>query len=203
MGGIIVERGWLTRLICSLSSRKLSCGYMYCSYSWHKPLSKRQIVRDKLFVLLKRTRQGWEFTLSLIRSFPQNRSFLRATVSDSLFKKSDVNDSVVIRANRSIKKFVFFLCFWQFFPLLCLRANHSRRSSLIRSFLKSDMRDSLRSLRTKERRERFDLFHERIALLLTKIEQIARKTLGRCIPWFVPGIIRFHCAVNNVSTVFH
>ena len=126
MGGIIVERGWLTRLICSLSSRKLSCGYMYCSYSWHKPLSKRQIVRDKLFVLLKRTRQGWEFTLSLIRSFPQNRSFLRATVSDSLFKKSDVNDSVVIRANRSIKKFVFFLCFWQFFPLLCLRANHSR-----------------------------------------------------------------------------
>ena len=36
------------------------------------------------------------------------------------------------------------------FPFLCPRANHSHRSSLILSFLKSDLRDSLPSLFTKE-----------------------------------------------------
>ena len=82
--------------------------------------------------------------------------------------------------------------FWLFFPFLCPSANRWRCSLLICSFLKSyfkhmllslftkersewfaqvadvkraTMSDSLRPLTTKERRERFTLFHEWIALL--------------------------------------
>ena len=44
--------------------------------------------------------------------------------------------------NRS-KNSYFFICFWQCSPLLCPLANRSLRSSLIYSFLKSDLRDWL------------------------------------------------------------
>ena len=90
-----------------------------------------------------------------------------------------------------------------FSPFLCPRANRSRRSLLICSFLKSDLSnflpslftkeppwaicsgrswkksnvtDLLRLLMIKEQQERFALFHEQIALTLTKNKRIARKT---------------------------
>ena len=124
----------------------------------------------------------------------------------ALYKRAN---SSLIQANRtqktsdSLKKFVFFVCIWRFFPFLCPWANRSRCSSLLRSFLKSEVRNSLRSLITKsdcvwfaqvahdkratvsdsltslftkERQEQFPFFEERIALLLTKNERIARKT---------------------------
>ena len=56
------------------------------------------------------------------------------------------------RAMRSTK-FVFFVCFWQLlliFPFLCPRAKRSHRSSLCRSFLKSEGSDSISSLFTKK-----------------------------------------------------
>ena len=67
-------------------------------------------------------------------------------------------------------------------PFLCPRVNRSRHSWLSCFYFKSDlsfllstlftkratMSDSLRSLMTKERQERFALFHKRIALSLTK-----------------------------------
>ena len=104
-----------------------------------------------------------------------------------------------------LKKFVFFVYFWQFFFFLCPWANRSRHSLLICSFLMSDLSDSLPSLITKEgtlrihshpsllktdherfaqvahawqKRSggRFGLFHEWITLSLTKNERIAQKT---------------------------
>ena len=44
------------------------------------------------------------------------------------------------------------------------------------SFYRAAVSDSLTSLFTKERQEQFPFFEERIALLLTKNERIARKT---------------------------
>ena len=58
--------------------------------------------------------------------------------------------------------------------------SHSLRLSMTKEplerFAPATVSDSQRSLMTKEQRERFALFHERIALSLTKNEQIARKT---------------------------
>ena len=85
---------------------------------------------------------------------------------------------------------MFLIVFHCFSPFLCPRANPSRRSSLSRSFLKSDGSDFsccslqksdfepialykratvsnlLPSLFTKEQRERFALFQEQIAISL-------------------------------------
>ena len=71
-------------------------------------------------------------------------------------EKSDVSDSLVIQANCSQKaseslKITYFLyVFDSFSSFLCTRENCSQRSSLIRSFLKSDLSDSLPVLSTKE-----------------------------------------------------
>ena len=54
-------------------------------------------------------------------------------------------------SSKPLTKFIFFVCVWQFSPFLCPRANHTRRSSLIPSFLNSNLSDSLLSLCTKER----------------------------------------------------
>ena len=99
-------------------------------------------------------------------------------------KKSYISDSLVIRANCSWKT-VFFVCFLQFFPLFMPKsesllalflerweqffkerpwANRSR-CSLRKS---ATMSNFLSTLMTKEQRERFALFHKRIALSLTK-----------------------------------
>ena len=80
----------------------------------------------------------------------------------SLFKKRDVSDLLINRANRLQKNKRFswkirILCviLTIFPPLLCPRANCSRLSSLICSFLKSNLNDLLPSLFTKDQSERF------------------------------------------------
>ena len=106
-----------------------------------------------------------------------------ATVSKSLsllFKKSDMSDLLKIQANLSQKKewlvihsknsyfCMFLIVFHCFSPFLCPRANPSRRSSLSRSFSKSDGSDfSCCSLQKTD--------CERIALLLTKTSDSLEK----------------------------
>ena len=81
---------------------------------------------------------------------------IKANCSPRSLKKSVVSDLIVIQANRlqkknnSIVKFLFFICFWQFFPFLCPRANLSHPSLNIPSFLQSDLSDWLPSLFLKE-----------------------------------------------------
>ena len=83
------------------------------------------------------------------------------------------------RANRS--KCFFFVCFWQFFPFyaqeqiasvaLCsftLFKERLEQFAPISLYKRVTMSHLLRSLMTKEQRERFALFHEQITLLLTK-----------------------------------
>ena len=68
---------------------------------------------------------------------------------------SHLTDSLVIwvkTMSESLEKFIFSVCFWQFFPFLYPRANRSRRCWLICSFLKSDLSDWLPSLFTKEQK---------------------------------------------------
>ena len=50
-----------------------------------------------------------------------------------------------------LENFVFFVCFWQFVPFLCPRANRCSRSSLICSFLKSKLSDFLPPLYTVQK----------------------------------------------------
>ena len=87
----------------------------------------------------------------------------------------------------------FFLMFLQFFPFLCQRANPPIALRSVTHLLKSNheqiaqvtlykiatVSDSLRLLMTKERWEQFALFHERIALSFTKIEESLEKP-NRC-----------------------
>ena len=82
-------------------------------------------------------------------------------MSESLsfsLKKSDVSDSLIIRANRSfsknerfLKKRIFLIFLTVFPPFYAKRANRSCRSSLSCSFLKIDGIDLLSSLFTKGR----------------------------------------------------
>ena len=119
-------------------------------------------------------------------------------------KRSDVSDSLVILANRlqktrnSLEKFVFFVCFWQFFPFICPRANSSSSSLLIHSFLKSNLSNWLPSLFTKERQERFTHFHERIALSITKNKRIAQKSDKR-----IPNPAFLQLCIINKKPVWH
>ena len=81
-----------------------------------------------------------------------------ANCSPRSLQKSNISDSLVIQMNNWIalkkqvicSKNVFFVCFWQFSPFLCPRVNRSHRSSLSRSFLKSDGSNSLSLLFKKE-----------------------------------------------------
>ena len=63
--------------------------------------------------------------------------YKRAIVSESFsisLKKDDISSTLMIWSNRSQKN-IFFICFWQFFPVFCPRANRSHRSSLRHSSL--------------------------------------------------------------------
>ena len=83
------------------------------------------------------------------------------------------------------KKKYFSYVFNSFLPFYAKRENCSRRASLGHSFLKIDRIDLLLSLQTsdgselipsifkKEQRERFALFHERIALLLFRSQNLS------------------------------
>ena len=95
--------------------------------------------------------------------------------------------------SKKIGKIVFFLCFLQFFPFLCQRANPPIALRSVTHLLKSNheqiaqvtlykiatVSHSLRLLMTNERWEQFALFHERIALSFTKIEESLEKP-NRC-----------------------
>ena len=103
----------------------------------------------------------------------------------ALYKRAN---SSLIQANRtqktsdSPKKFVFFVYIWRFFPFLCPWANRSRCSSLPRSFLKSEVRNSLRSLITKSD-------HERVAhIALYKratVSDLLRSLMTKGHPWAI------------------
>ena len=93
---------------------------------------------------------------ALLSLFTKER--LCAKCSCCSLKKGNMSYSLVIKTNCSQKraicltKFVFFVCFWQFFTsfsLLCPRANRSCCSSLRRSFLKNDVSDWLEKSKSK------------------------------------------------------
>ena len=117
-------------------------------------------------------------------SFAQHYSFKRVKHCCYSFKQSNVSDSLAIWANRSqktsdsLKKFVFFVCFWHFFPFLCPRANCSCCSSLIGSFLKSDLSNSLTSLFTKEWPERS---HNKRASLSNSLTLLFKRMQHSCV----------------------
>ena len=91
----------------------------------------------------------------------ENRSVWqrKANCSHRSLKKSDVSDLLVERiASNLVKKYVFFVRFYSFFylfPLLCPRANCSRHSLLICSFLKTDLTFAPIALCKKSDHERF------------------------------------------------
>ena len=113
--------------------------------------------------------QSWKFALSLIRSLlfcskSLNLNFKErqwANRSCRSFKKNNISDLLVIRANCSLKtsdfleknaSFRMFLTVVHWFPpILCPRANRPRCASLSRSFLKIDGCNLLLSPFTKER----------------------------------------------------
>ena len=132
-------------------------------------------------------KQGWEFahSLSLLCS---KSLILKSELFSLLFKKErcewftrDSSESIA-KNGQSAKKIVFFVCF----------SNRSRRSSLSRSFVKITLSDLLPSLFTKEQQweihssrswqksdgaiRSFSQANRSSALLLTKNEQISRKT---------------------------
>ena len=118
-----------------------------------------------IFFNLQGLAQGWGFALSLkIAHFKERpwannscRSLQKSNRKRFAFYKWAM---WVIRswfeqiackkqANR-LKNSYFSYVFDSFFPILCFKANPSRCSSLIRSFLKSNLSDSLPSLFTRE-----------------------------------------------------
>ena len=90
----------------------------------------------------KTEKQGWESALSLICSslFSSKSLILKNKSLSSLFQKERCkwyardSSKLLTKTRDSIEKFIFFVCFRQFFPFLCPSANSSRRYSLICSF---------------------------------------------------------------------
>ena len=97
---------------------------LFCSSLFCNSLFRPSLFRSKLLIL-KRDRE-WLAKVALCK---------RATVSDSL-------TLLVTKDEQFAGKICIFVCFWQF----CPRANRQCRSSLICSFLKSDLSNLLPSL---------------------------------------------------------
>ena len=91
-------------------------------------------------------------------------SSLVIVMSDLLFRSLKMSDS--LKKNSSISP-----CFLLLFPFLCPRTNHSRCSSLCRSFLKSNGSNLLSSFFTKERQEQNRFGKERITILLFRSQK--------------------------------
>ena len=111
---------------------------------------KQVTMSEWLSSLCKKERHEW---------FACDSSKLLSKMSNSLRKKT----------------YFMFLTLLHCFPFLYPRANLSRRSSLS-LYKRVTVSDLLPSFMTKERRARFALFHEQIALSLTKNERFAWKT---------------------------
>ena len=129
--------------------------------------------------------------------------------SSCSLKKNNVSDSLVIRMNRlqkkseSLKKLTVFPLFMSksksfpsLFSHLLLFKERFEQFAPMAIYKRVTMSDSLRLLMTKEQQERNALFHQWIALSLTKNEQIARKTNER-IP--NPGSLRCLLKQNTVQ----
>ena len=128
------------------------------------------------------------------------RSSLFATMSDSLSSLFKMSDHELIAISLFCwKKFVFFTCFWQFFtvfllfmpkseslpslfvPLLFFKVRQNSCCSLQKSdheqiaplaiYKRATVSNSIPSLFTKELREQFTLFQERIAILLFRSQK--------------------------------
>ena len=102
------------------------------------------------------------------------------------------------------KKFVFLYVFDSFPPFYAQKWIPPVALCSFALFLKATVSNLIRSLMTKEWREGSALFHEHIALSLTKNEQIAQKTHER-IPnpknqHFKSENIKRDCINFNVST---
>ena len=107
-----------------------------------------------------------------------------------------MSDSFVILAKCSQKRqfarknsyfCIFLTVFHCFSSFLCPRAicsyhslqkSHCERIAPIALYKRATVSVSLKSLMTKERQERFALFHERIALLLTKTIDLLKKPMS-------------------------
>ena len=112
----------------------------------------------------------------------ERRQWFACDSSESLSKTSD-----------SLEKKLFFECFWQFSPFVCQKSesfpllfaqplffNEGRdRFALVALYKRDTMSKLIPSIFKTERLERFALFHERIALLITKNERFARTTGDR------------------------
>ena len=153
-------------------------------------------------------KQGWEFahSLSLLCS---KSLILKSELFSLLLKKErcewftrDSSESIA-KNGQSAKKIVFFVCF----------SNRSRRSSLSRSFVKITLSDLLPSLFTKQQWEihssrswqksdgairSFSQANRSSALLLTKNEQISRKT-DEWIPYPSKKMVCPHCPKNKLD----
>ena len=128
------------------------------------------------------------------------RSSLFTTMSDSLSSLFKMSDHELIAISLFCwKKFVFFTCFWQFFtvfplfmpkseslpslfvPLLFFKVRQNSCCSLQKSdheqiaplaiYKRATVSNSIPSLFTKELREQFTLFQERIAILLFRSQK--------------------------------
>ena len=100
-----------------------------------------------LVTLYKRVAMN-ELLLSLFTKEWWERLALVTHDCDKWFALSLSKNEWFTQKNSSISP-----CFWLLFPFLCPRTNHSRCSSLCRSFLKSNGSNLLSSFFTKERQE--------------------------------------------------
>ena len=102
--------------------------------------------------------QGWEFALLLKIAHFKERPW--AICSHHSLKKSEFKQ-IAKKMSDSLKKNHIFVCFDSFYFL-----------ALVALYKRATMSDSLLLLFTKERQERVTIFHEQIALLLTKKQAI-------------------------------
>ena len=120
-----------------------------------------------LFALLLKIAQIIE-QLWVIRSHHSLKKCTHEQLLSISLKKSNVNDSLMIQANRSqnksdsLKKSVFFVCFWQFSPFLSRERITPVALSSVALNKRATVSKSLLLLLTKERWEWFALFHEQI-----------------------------------------
>ena len=112
----------------------------------------------------------------------ERRQWFACDSSESLSKTSD-----------SLEKKLFFECFWQFSPFVCQKSESfpllfaqplffkegRDRFALVALYKRDTMSKLIPWIFKTERLERFALFHERIALLITKNERFARTTGDR------------------------
>ena len=152
-GFISKKKCWLARVGNSLFCSLLFCSKWLILNSDHEQFAKSLFTKEQLWAirscrsLQKSNREGSTYVVLYKRA-------MWANCSCHSLKKSDVSDLLLIWAkNESFaQKNGYFSYVLEIFPpFLCPRATCSPCSSLICSFLKSDLSDLLPSLLTKEK----------------------------------------------------